>query len=54
MRDLATGEYNCAKFTSSIEGESEITISYWQSDADILAWKNDADHLATLKLGQDK
>jgi heme-degrading monooxygenase HmoA len=54
MRDLAMAEYNCQEFVSSTEGNTEIAISYWQCEEDILAWRNNAEHLATQKLEQEK
>ena len=30
-----------------------ITVSYWQSEADIAAWKAHADHLAAQRLGAE-
>ena len=54
MRDLALGEYNCKAFICPTTGDTEIAISYWQCEEDILARRNDAEHLATQKLGQEK
>ena len=31
-----------------------ITVSYWQSEADILAWKAHAEHLVAQRLGRER
>jgi heme-degrading monooxygenase HmoA len=31
-----------------------ITVSYWQSEAAILAWKRVADHLAAQRIGRER
>ena len=31
-----------------------ITVSYWESEAAILAWKRIADHLAAQRIGRDR
>lgn len=31
-----------------------ITVSYWQSEADLLAWKHVAEHLFAQKMGREK
>lgn len=54
LRDLALGKYGCVEFTSCSEGDYEIAISYWRSQADIVAWKSDVEHLAAQQLGRSK
>ena len=52
MRDIAMGEYGCTGFTSCTEGDREIAISYWESEADIARWKRNAEHLVAQGKGQ--
>ena len=54
MRKLATRKYGCSEFVAVTEGNSEIAISYWENEADILAWRQDAEHLAAQELGRCK
>ncbi|MDO6617860.1 MULTISPECIES: antibiotic biosynthesis monooxygenase [unclassified Shewanella] len=54
MRDLAFNHYNCIDFIAVSEGDKEIAISYWHSEADIQAWHQDSKHAVAQKLGQDK
>ncbi|OQY27557.1 MAG: hypothetical protein B6244_10275 [Candidatus Cloacimonetes bacterium 4572_55] len=44
MRDIATSKYGCIKFTSIIEGNNEIAISYWNTLKEIEVWKKDKEH----------
>ena len=52
MRQLAMDKYHCVDFVAVTEGEQEIAISYWQSEADILAWKQDSEHHIAQQLGR--
>ncbi len=54
MRDLAFGKYNCQDFIAVTEGDQEIAISYWLSEADIKNWHSDAQHAVAQKLGKEK
>ena len=54
LRELAFIKYGCTEFVSASEADLEIAISYWQSEADILAWKQDAKHLTAQKFGQER
>jgi len=54
MRELAQGQYGCVEFVSVAEGEREITISYWDSEAQIRAWKQDPEHLLAQDAGRSK
>lgn len=31
-----------------------VTISYWESEADIAAWRNNSDHKLAQELGQNR
>ncbi|AQA17864.1 antibiotic biosynthesis monooxygenase [Halioglobus japonicus] len=44
LRQRALSEFGCVEFKAWTEGDSEVAISYWKSEADILAWKQDAMH----------
>jgi heme-degrading monooxygenase HmoA len=52
MRELAFETYGCLDFVSATEGDQEIAISYWESEAAIQAWKKDAEHLMAQQEGR--
>lgn len=52
MRDRALNEFNCVDFIAACEGDQEIAISYWQSEADIAAWRNDSEHQLAQQHGK--
>ena len=54
LRDLAKAKYGCIEFTSCSEGDDEIAISYWHSEAQIQHWKNDPVHKAAQQKGREK
>ena len=54
MRELAINEYGCTEFTSCMEGNSEIAISYWPSKEAIQSWKNNPEHQQAQALGKTK
>jgi len=54
MRELALGQYGCLEFVSVMEGDEEIAISYWESEAQIRAWKNDPEHIRAQRLGRTR
>ncbi|WP_019529997.1 antibiotic biosynthesis monooxygenase family protein [Dasania marina] len=54
MRDSAISQYGCRDFIACTEGNMEIAISYWDSEAQIKAWKQDLDHIAAQQLGKAK
>lgn len=54
MRKLAFEKYGCLDFVAVTEGEQEIAISYWESEADILAWKKDPEHSLAQTEGQKR
>ncbi|MXR68620.1 antibiotic biosynthesis monooxygenase [Shewanella sp. JBTF-M18] len=53
MRQLAIDKYHCLDFVAVTEGEREIAISYWRSEADIQAWKQDGEHRIAQQLGRE-
>lgn len=54
MRDLAFSQYHCQDFIAVTEGEQEIAISYWLSEADIQAWHQDSQHAVAQQLGREQ
>lgn len=38
----------------SARNEIGITVSYWQTEADIIAWKNNVEHTEARNLGREK
>jgi len=53
MRELAFEKYGCLDFVAVTEGDQEIAISYWDSQASIKAWKNDPEHTLAQAKGKD-
>lgn len=53
LRELALSEFGCLEFTAVTEGDSEIALSYWPSEAHIKAWKDHPEHRAAQKMGRD-
>lgn len=39
--------------TAQDEGNREITICYWETEAGLIAWKQHADHLEAQRLGRE-
>ena len=54
MRELAFEKYGCLDFIAVTEGEQEIAISYWETEADIQRWHQDCQHAVAQQLGRDK
>ncbi len=54
MRDLAIDEYGCKKFVAVTEGNTEIAISYWDSEEQIKEWKQNSEHLIAQGKGRSK
>jgi heme-degrading monooxygenase HmoA len=54
MREIAQQEYGCLEFLSLTEGDQEISISYWETQAQIHQWKENAEHLQAQALGNSK
>ena len=54
MRDLAINEYGCVEFVACSEGQHEIAVSYWESEAQIQKWKQNAEHLIAQEKGRSK
>jgi heme-degrading monooxygenase HmoA len=52
MRELAMNEYGCTEFTACMQGNTEIAISYWHTQEQILAWRNDPEHQQAQALGK--
>ena len=54
LRTRALQEFGCLEFNSCTEGDREIAISYWPSEAHIVAWKQDAEHLQAQQTGKNR
>lgn len=54
MRELAIDGYGCVEFVACTEGNSEIAISYWESEEHIRKWKQNAEHLVAQEKGRSK
>ncbi|MEM6634983.1 MAG: antibiotic biosynthesis monooxygenase [Pseudomonadota bacterium] len=54
MAEMAITSHGCIGLESTRDTEGlGITVSYWQSEAALLAWKDDAHHLVAQQLGKD-
>lgn len=54
MRELAQTRYGCVEFVSVTDGDQEMSISYWESEAQITAWKQDPEHLLAQEAGRSR
>jgi len=54
MRDLAINEYGCVEFVACAEGNSEIAISYWESEEQIRQWKQNPEHIIAQEKGRSR
>ncbi|QFU77047.1 antibiotic biosynthesis monooxygenase [Halioglobus maricola] len=54
MRQRAMAEFGCVEFAAWTEGDSEVAISYWNSEEDILAWRRDPAHKQAQQLGAER
>lgn len=54
MQDLALQKYGCMDFLSVTEGNTEISISYWETQEQIQQWKQNSEHLQAQSLGKSK
>ena len=39
--------------TAQADGNAEITICYWDTEANLRAWKQNAEHLEAQRMGRD-
>lgn len=54
LRDRAIDQFACLEFVSSTQGDQEVAISYWPSEAAIRAWHQDEVHRQAQALGAQK
>jgi len=54
MRELALGQFGCLEFTAVTEGNEEIALSYWPSEAHIRAWRAQSEHVLAQQLGRER
>ncbi len=54
LRQLALEHYGCLGFSSAMEGDQEIAVSYWENEQQILVWKQNAEHLLAQHSGRNK
>lgn len=52
MRELALGQFGCLEFAAVTEGQDEIALSYWPTEAHIRAWKTHSEHVLAQQLGR--
>ena len=54
LRTLALEQFGCTEFHALTEGNDEIALSYWPSEAAIAAWRAHPEHVAAQKLGRER
>jgi heme-degrading monooxygenase HmoA len=54
MRELALTEFGCLEFHAVTEGDNEVALSYWPSEAAIAAWKQHPEHILAQALGRER
>ncbi len=54
LRRLAMERYGCLDFVAFSEGDRELAVSWWESEAQIRAWKADPEHRAAQALGRER
>jgi heme-degrading monooxygenase HmoA len=54
MRDLALTSFGCTGFHAVREGDHEVALSYWPTEAHILAWREHPEHLLAQQTGRDR
>lgn len=54
MRELALNQFGCLEFTAVTEGQDEVALSYWPSEAHIRAWKTHSEHVLAQQLGRER
>lgn len=54
MQRMAQRQYGCLGFSSCTEGNKEIAISYWETEAQIKEWRNNSEHLIAQGKGRLK
>jgi heme-degrading monooxygenase HmoA len=52
MRELALTEFGCLEFAAVTEGDTEVALSYWSTETQIIAWKNHPEHIAAQQKGR--
>ena len=53
MRQLAEQQPGFQGINSAFEGDTEITVSYWDSLEAIQNWKANSEHLQAQKMGRE-
>ena len=53
MRHLAEQQPGFRGINSAFEGDTEITVSYWESLEAIKNWKANSEHLQAQKMGRE-
>ena len=54
MRELAQDKYGCVGFSALVDGDQEVSISYWEDLEQIRAWNQDPEHRKAQELGRQK
>lgn len=54
LRELALSQFGCLSFHSVTEGRDEVALSYWPSEAAIVAWKSHPEHTLAQDAGRTR
>lgn len=54
MREIAFSQFGCLEFHAVTEGQEEVALSYWPSEAAIKAWRTHPEHVLAQKDGRER
>jgi heme-degrading monooxygenase HmoA len=54
LRELAFAQFGCLDFHGVLEGDNEVTLSYWPDEAAIRAWRAHPEHVLAQQAGRDR
>jgi heme-degrading monooxygenase HmoA len=54
MRELAISEYGCIEFSSVMDTNQEISVSYWDNEEQIKKWRQNKEHMEAQTRGKEK
>jgi heme-degrading monooxygenase HmoA len=54
LRELALTQFGCLHFHAVTEGRDELALSYWPSEAAIVAWKSHPEHTLAQAAGRTR
>lgn len=54
MRETALAKFGCIDIHSVIQGQDEVTLSYWLNEESIRAWKTHPEHILVQQVGRER